>query len=277
MDKDILKELAAAYSLGALDENEKREFEALLEQGDPQALQAYKEMQEVASLLPYSVEAVPPSAHLKSKIMAEIQQQAVPGKSFEAKAPETAGDLIETLRNSLLRWKRITWGMAFAFVLLLLLGSGYIYFLRNDINSLSNRVELGNRLIQDLRVELAQKERILQVVQAPASKVIALNGTQIKPDASAKVIYEPGERKAVFFSANLPLPPADKDYQLWMLHGNQPIDAGLLKADEQGNLYAEFETIPEGELSAFAVTLEPKGGQPQPTLEAMYLLGAVKG
>ncbi|MCH8127687.1 anti-sigma factor [candidate division KSB1 bacterium] len=81
--------------------------------------------------------------------------------------------------------------------------------------------------------------------------------------------------QAVFYGFNLAAIPSDKDYQLWMLKGNQPISAGVFTPDADGNAISEFTTIPDDEnISAFAVTLEPKGGVSQPTGE-MYLIGAL--
>ena len=80
----------------------------------------------------------------------------------------------------------------------------------------------------------------------------------------------------MFSAQNLGDLATGKDYQLWMLKGNQPVDAGLLTA-ENGHFVATFAVdFSLDELSAFAVTVEPKGGVPQPT-GTMVLLGTTSG
>ncbi len=70
---------------------------------------------------------------------------------------------------------------------------------------------------------------------------------------------------------NLPTPPTDKQYQLWALVDGKPVDAGMITDLE--DLQAMKE-MPEAQ--AFAITLEPKGGSVNPTLEQLYVIGNVK-
>ena len=60
-----------------------------------------------------------------------------------------------------------------------------------------------------------------------------------------------------------------------MLKGSHPISASVFTLDSEDRAISEFTTIPDDEnISAFAITLEPKGGVAQPTGE-MYLIGAL--
>ena len=52
MDNEKLQELAAAYSLGMLDDDEREVFENLIKSGDPDAIAQLKAMQEVVTVLP---------------------------------------------------------------------------------------------------------------------------------------------------------------------------------------------------------------------------------
>jgi anti-sigma-K factor RskA len=67
-------------------------------------------------------------------------------------------------------------------------------------------------------------------------------------------------------AANLePLPP-DKQYELWVFDKGKPVPAGVFDADVSGR--ALFESPDLAAISAaqnFAVTVEPRGGVPQPT------------
>ena len=74
---------------------------------------------------------------------------------------------------------------------------------------------------------------------------------------------------------NLPMPPSDKQYQLWALKDGKPIDAGVfdMKPGTDGDMHMMPVTIAEAD--AFAVTLEKKGGSPTPTLTQLYVMGKI--
>ena len=274
MSREQIRELAAAYSLGALDRSDREQFETLLRERNPVALASLKEMQDVADVLPLGVEAVAPPPDLKSRIMdiAEADEAVAPSPR-----PNAAEEpfLADHLRTAATFWRRLSWGLSFA--CLLVVAGGFFFFSRmnTEIQSLTKQVEIGNTLINNLESELQKKSSYLAILQAPAVEVVTLNGLEAAPLANATVFLAPAENRALFSAQNLEALPTGKDYQLWMLVGNQPIDAGLLQADAEGRFVAAFSiSVSPEDLSAFAVTVEPKGGVPQPT-GAMVLLGVV--
>ncbi len=271
MKHNKLKDLAAAYSLGALDPDEKREFEAHLLQGCEECQTLVKEMQDVTISMGQSVQPETPPSYIKERIFAAIEEE----KSTSAEKPSAGISLIEKLRSAKRRWQFTAYGLGFASILLFVLFSNYSSGLKSELDLLATRMAAGEKLIQDLRSELNDKARVLQIMQAPQLKIADLNGLPPSPEAKGKVIWDPENDQAVFYGFNLSAIPSDKDYQLWMLRGNQPISAGVFTPDADGNAISEFTTIPDDEnISAFAITLEPKGGVAQPTGE-MYLIGAL--
>ena len=80
------------------------------------------------------------------------------------------------------------------------------------------------------------------------------------------VVYQQTQRWVIYIF-DLPTPPSDKDYQLWYVTAKAKINARVFSTDEQGRAYFKL-TLPSEALSglaATAMTLEPKGGSPQPT------------
>jgi anti-sigma-K factor RskA len=67
--------------------------------------------------------------------------------------------------------------------------------------------------------------------------------------------------------------PANKSYQLWLVPmEGKPISAGMI---EGGSINPWMVKLPQGmPAKAFAVTLEPAGGMPQPT-GPMVLVGPI--
>src|SRR5436309_1298331 len=93
------------------------------------------------------------------------------------------------------------------------------------------------------------------------------------PDPPAgKILWNPGEKKALFYASNLPAPPNGKTYQLWVIAQNKPFDAGTFAVDSSGNGFLKIDSLSEDDKAQkFAVTLEPAGGVPQPTGETHLL------
>lgn len=87
------------------------------------------------------------------------------------------------------------------------------------------------------------------------------------PQANAKVVWDTNARQWTIYIFDLPAPPSDKDYQLWYVTKDAKIGAAVFRTDEQGRTVLKL-TPPPGALAGLAstaVTLEPRGGSPQPT------------
>ena len=63
----------------------------------------------------------------------------------------------------------------------------------------------------------------------------------------------------------LPPLPAGKAYEAWMLGGPAPRPAGVFTVDASGQGSRKLEPTEGVPAKAFAVTVEPEGGVPEPT------------
>jgi anti-sigma-K factor RskA len=68
----------------------------------------------------------------------------------------------------------------------------------------------------------------------------------------------------------MPQAASGKQFQLWAIVDNKPVDAGVIDACTG---LCKMKNIPRA--SAFAITLEKKGGSATPSLDQMYVLGKV--
>ena len=75
--------------------------------------------------------------------------------------------------------------------------------------------------------------------------------------------------------AHLPEIPHDHQYQLWAIVDGKAIDAGVFDLESGGEALHKLKRIERAQ--AFAVTVEPRGGSPAPTLEKMLVHGEVVG
>lgn len=126
-----------------------------------------------------------------------------------------------------------------------------------------------------LRQETERERAVLEVLTSSDTVKVTLVSGAARPAPEGKAFYHP-RKGLLFYASNLPVPPSDRTYQLWLVpaQGN-PIDAGVFKVDDLGNGQVLLPKLPPGvSAKAFAVTLEPSGGVPQPT-GPKVLIGAV--
>jgi anti-sigma-K factor RskA len=278
IDRGKLQEFAAMYALGALDGEDRQIFEALLQAKAPEALDELTSMLQILDLLPYAIEPVNPPDDIKADLMNKITDISTAAEF--SPHPQQKASALQPIKKpfaeSTLFWKKMTWGLALAGIAALLVGIIYINDLQSELQQLRKQVEISQQVIHTLQSEIQQKKEFLAVIQDAHLRVIDVKGLEALPQGTGKVLLSPKNKKGVFIAENLQQPAADKDYQLWLLKGNQPVDAGILK-HEDNQYIAHFKVdFSLDELSAFAVTIEPKGGVPQPT-GTMILLGTTSG
>jgi hypothetical protein len=164
--------------------------------------------------------------------------------------------------------ERLMPSLAFAGVLAGALSGGYAW-------KTQQQMALVRADLERVTVENQQLSRILQVVDSPRLQMIALGGLKPSPQSRGRVLWSPEKREAIFYAYDLPAAPAGKDYQLWVIEGGTPRSEGVFPVDSSGRASHVLPEVPAPSgVGAFAVTLEPAGGVPQPTGE-MFLLGAV--
>jgi len=130
-------------------------------------------------------------------------------------------------------------------------------------------------LTSDLKVReasYAEMESKMKFMMDPGMKKVVLKGLPLMPQALANVYHNP-KYKEVYFSAEvLPAISDAERYQLWAIVNGTPVDAGLIYSSDALGGFVKMKSV-EG-ASAFAVTIEPKGGSITPTMDKMVLMGA---
>ncbi|MEW2635316.1 anti-sigma factor [Streptomyces sp. NPDC048389] len=235
--------LAAAYALGALEDDERGAFEDHLQACEACRLEA-AEFEATAARLAAAVAQPPPTA-AKAQVMAAIDgvRQLPPRIPAPAAAPALGG---------LLRRKALPLAMA-ASVAAAVLGGATVWQLQN-----------GQELKQQARQAQQQLDAVSAVLAAPDARAVhgrAANG------ALTTVVASERQNRAVFTAANLPAPGAGKTYQLWLDHDGTMRPAGLIHGD--GTVILTGNPADAG---AVGLTLEPAGGSPQPTTAPLLLM-----
>jgi anti-sigma-K factor RskA len=121
-------------------------------------------------------------------------------------------------------------------------------------------------------VNLMDKQ--LSVFRDTTYKVLRLKPTGIVPAISMTVAWSPVKKTVMIDMATMKMPKNDQkhQYQLWALVGSKPVDLGVF--DKTGNDTTDMKQMRSiAWATAFAVTLEPRGGSINPTMNEMMVLG----
>ena len=226
--------LIESYVLGLASPEERSEFE--------QMCHKYPEVSEARNAFELALEkqamenAIAPAAGLKDKIFNQISS---PGKVVSMQAAPV---------------RRLNWlKYAAAACLLLLAGSIYLNI------SLSNKNKSLQNSYNNTVAELSDIKKDIGVLQSnPNVKMAAMGGLQVSPASFATVYWDTVSHDVYLLANNLPVPPGDKQYQLWALLDGKPIDLGMLDYDlKQKKLLIRMKNASDAQ--AFAITLEKKG------------------
>ncbi|HEX8398220.1 MAG TPA: anti-sigma factor [Pyrinomonadaceae bacterium] len=283
-EKDY-KENLAAHALDALDENERRELDALLA-GDAQFRAEFDGMRETAAALSFAAELLEPPAEVRSRILEKIKQtpqtekpkftvieggknkssvKAVPTpeNEFTAQAPRRSGF-----------WNVLPKIIAVAAsIAVLVLAYSLINATRQNARAQAEIAGLNQKLVeaeQNLNKtsgELAQIRAERELLASPQTIVAALGGTENSPQARARLVFDKQTGKAFLYVEGLPDAPDGKAYQIWWISDpTKPAPGGTFKTHDNGKGELR-DQIPSKDLNAgvFAVTLEPEGGSDAPT------------
>lgn len=248
--------LCAGYVLDALSAREKEEFEKQLQDASPEQKKIYEEMQSVKDELALASLPLSPSHELEDNII-----NSLPAR----KKPEPGSAKVFGISPAVYK-------VAAAILLIATLSLSYVsYQLSDTVSSQENR-------LTELTSQLEKQEQLLDILSAREITFVNMDGLDPSPEGYGKIIWDSERGRAVLQLANLPAPPADRDYQLWLIKDDEnPISAGVFNFNQPSDdLFFTVEQLNESpsELSnTFAVTLEPKGGVPQPTGD-MFLAGA---
>jgi hypothetical protein len=122
--------------------------------------------------------------------------------------------------------------------------------------------------------QLHEAREVADLMTANDTTTVALAPQPGQPKGTAHVMYN-AKMGMLMYEGEIAPAPAAKSYQLWLVPAaGKPISAGVFNpASEQPDHW--MMKVPQGIApKAFAVTLEPAGGMPQPT-GPMVLLGPV--
>jgi anti-sigma-K factor RskA len=243
-----IEELLPAYALGALDGEDLRELEAHLAGGCEECRRQLALWQGELEALAAGVEPVAPSDITRARVLRLSGSERAPAASP----------------------RRAPWWAEVAVVVVAVFA---LARLEAERDNLRHQVEVLSQEVGRMRTDVQQARQDLQVIAAPGVQSVVLAGLGPSPGAKGRTYVNPSTRDALFYAFDLPSLPADKTYELWFIAAGKPVAAGTFEVDPRGTGTVRVERVTEArQIEAWAVTIEPRGGVPQPT-GAMVLKG----
>jgi anti-sigma-K factor RskA len=122
-----------------------------------------------------------------------------------------------------------------------------------------------------LTKEIEAVSNDLTIVSSPSNVRIELAGLPLSPTAKALIFWDK-ERKSTYINTSEMPPLAEgKQYQLWAIVDGKPVDLGVMPLEKQSTALLHVKDVAAPQ--AFAITIEPKGGSVNPTMDQMIVVG----
>ena len=235
------EELAAARALDLPLGEEAADFARHLDEGCPTCEELLSDFRAASSALAFGVPPRAPRREVKERILASLGQAR--------RRPPVA-----------------PWLAAAAAALLFVLVAFDDARLRREREELHSRTaDLAARL-SGAQQDLARQALRARVLESEDVRILFLGGKDPQPEARGRVFWSERAKRGILVAGNLaPLPPG-KQYELWVFVQGKPVPAGVFDADASGRALFESPVLATiATAQNFAVTVEPRGGVPQPT------------
>jgi anti-sigma-K factor RskA len=167
-----------------------------------------------------------------------------------------------------------SWWGALGWVTAVVMAAGAFWFWRQSDSTAIHLAQVQNQL-NATTIELQKAHEIVATLTAPDAQVVNVAAPNTPPQPQGKAIYVRDRSSLVFIASNLPAPPPQKAYELWLIPTQgAPIPAGVFKPNARGNATVVNPPLPPNvQAKAFAITVEPESGSITPTMP-IVMVGA---
>lgn len=262
--------------LGLASEQEKQEV-SCLSHIYPEIREELKAVEQAFEKLAFE-HAVAPAASVRESILSAIHNEAqIPAtdQKQETKIVQMGRAIDSTKQPNPWKW------MAAACVVLLIATSVLWFNSSSQTEKLSEKLaameteqQKSEQVLTAMQLEKDRLDAIQSVLSEESMKKVMMSGTKMAPESSVKVMWSDKGHKAVMVAESIMEAPKDMQYQLWAIADGKPVSLGLFDYDEVMNMTEPFDVMPEN-ITAFAITMEKRGGSPVPTMENMVVIGEI--
>ncbi|MCC7001468.1 MAG: anti-sigma factor [Gemmatimonadaceae bacterium] len=267
--RDELRELAPLHALGATTPDEAAAMEAAMAT-DPELAAEVASFRDVPAMLA-TAQPVTPSAALRGQLLAAasaLPQDA--GPSVASAGTVSGPRRVSAAPSAARRWAPML--AAASLVIATLVGADGLRS-RRELDRLRNtNVALAEQLQRRERTldAMFMGERDLYLVQVGAKEEATGPGIQF--------FWNAKQGRGVAHVFRLARAPEGRDYQIWALVNGKPVSLVVFNSDAEGHAIVEVDGLATSVngVTDVLVSLEPKGGSPQPTT-APFIGGTFPG
>lgn len=263
VEEYISSGILEAYALGELSEQERLDVEKNLSQ--------YPALRKELALVEKTQEqllmktAISPRPSVKESLFAKIDSPSKGSKVVQLPPRETVGSF---------------WRLAVAASLTIALITSYLAY---DYRDKWKKTETNLAELTAQNLQLADKynsvnqrvdaiENDMRVTNSPDFNRILMRGTANAPGAMASIYWNEKTKEVYLSIQDLKKLSQENQYQLWAIIDGKPVDLGVFDGSFTG--LHKMKDAGSG-AATFAVTIEPRGGKPSPTMETMQVAGNV--
>ncbi len=260
MNEHEFRELSAGHAMHSLSPDDERAFAAALA-AHPEWRHIVDGDQGTAALLGETAAEVAPPPAIREALLAAI---AVPTDEAEVRERTAVRAHVEPVvptavgarRARRSRRLRAGW-FALAACAAVLLAVAITPVVRNSLTP-AEPLDPVAAVIEQIS---ASSDAVVSEADAPGGG----HGT---------LYWSPSVGQAVFVADDMPELAADRDFEAWIVRGDEPISLGVMGVDDSGDV----AMIPEGFVAGdvIAITVEDRGGSPdgKPTSDPILVVSA---
>lgn len=167
--------------------------------------------------------------------------------------------------------RRAWWMLVPSFAAAALAIAAFILWSQN-VTSNQRIADLENQSAKQ-QAELQHAREVVSTLTATDAMTVTLVAAKTPPQPQGKVMYVRDRGSLIFLASNLPAPPTQKAYELWLIPmKGAPLPAGVFKPDAHGSAMVMNPPLPKDvEAKAFAITVEPEAGSTVPTMPIVMM------
>ncbi|MFL5514056.1 MAG: anti-sigma factor domain-containing protein [Gemmatimonadales bacterium] len=244
-EQESVRDLAAAYALGALGTDDLREFERLLA-GSADLQRDVAEYREVAALLGLGESGTGPPADLRVRVLAT------------AKAPGAGVTALPRRKRSPVAWAALAAGIA-----AIALGAA-VLSLRGDLRERDMALAQRDSTVAVQQQQVAERQALLETVLDPEVRLYQLTASG-DPNPGIQLFWNQRRNQALVNAYRLKPIPAGRAYQLWFIRDGKPVPSVTFSPKNGAATVSGIKVPSGGKISAAAITVEPSSGSAQPT------------
>jgi anti-sigma-K factor RskA len=239
------------YALGTLEAEERTALEKHLQEC-PACRRELEMLRGDMALLALSTAGPKPPARARQRLMDAVARES---------------------RRAPIGRQRPWWALVPAFVAAAMAAMAVFFWMQSS--KLQRDLAILEKRSAQQRAELQRAREIVATLTATDAMTVTLVAAKTPPQPQGKVMYVKDRASLIFLASNMPMPPSQKAYELWLIPmKGAPMPAGMFRPDAHGSAMVINPPLPAGmEAKTFAVTIEPETGSPTPTMP-IVMMGA---